>query len=340
MKKVLIYGTGKTADYLVNHHSFRNETIVGVVETEKVSEMWGGYKVHSIGDVCKVEYDEIWLANCYIETLDACFENGILREKIVICNKRLCDLYCDRVGMLDLKYYKNDSEEYEQYVRAYELSRCNKILTTTLDRYHHVPYITINENGILQHDDYFRYAMIGLLAAEINQNKISGEVAELGVYKGRFSKCINWFFKERSLFLFDTFEGFSKNDTEIELSHGYTTNKYIDGKFEDTGVEEVLRIMPYPDKVVIRKGIFPDTVPEEEIKYAFVSLDCDMYKPTLEGLKYFYPRLSQGGYIMIHDYNHEDRWLGVREAVREYEKEVGHITKIPLADVAGSLIIG
>ena len=29
----------------------------------------------------------------------------------------------------------------------------------------------------------------------------------------------------------------------------------------------------------------------------------DLYKPTLEGLNIFYPKISKGGYLSIHDYN-------------------------------------
>lgn len=38
-----------------------------------------------------------------------------------------------------------------------------------------------------------------------------------------------------------------------------------------------------------------------EDSFCFVSLDMDLYKPTYEGLHYFYPRLNHGGYIFIHD---------------------------------------
>ena len=37
-------------------------------------------------------------------------------------------------------------------------------------------------------------------------------------------------------------------------------------------------------------------------KFAFVSLDTDLYKPTLAGLEFFWPRMSKGGFIFIHDF--------------------------------------
>ena len=42
MKRVLIYGTGKVAEFILSDHIFTDETVVGVVETEKLQKMWGG----------------------------------------------------------------------------------------------------------------------------------------------------------------------------------------------------------------------------------------------------------------------------------------------------------
>jgi len=45
-------------------------------------------------------------------------------------------------------------------------------------------------------------------------------------------------------------------------------------------------------------------------------MDADLYNPTKAGLEYFYPRLSPGGVIFIHDYN--DKWQGLIKAVDEF----------------------
>src|SRR4051812_35726084 len=60
--------------------------------------------------------------------------------------------------------------------------------------------------------DYIRLSTLELVSFEINKNIPGGSVAELGVYKGKFARFINQYFPQRSLFLFDTFEGFDKND--------------------------------------------------------------------------------------------------------------------------------
>jgi O-methyltransferase len=68
-----------------------------------------------------------------------------------------------------------------------------------------------------------------------------------------------------------------------------------------------------------------------------VSIDADLYDPIYNGLKYFYPRLKQGGYIFIHDYNN-DSYKGAKEAVRFFCKE-NNLPYFPLPDAAGSAII-
>lgn len=94
----------------------------------------------------------------------------------------------------------------------------------------------------------------------------------------------------------------------------------------------------HKQNVVIRKGYFPDTTLDmQEESYAFVSIDVDLYKPTYEGLCYFYKRLSKGGYIAVHDYNSE-KYKGVKEAVHRFcAKE--KVSYVPLSDYYGSVII-
>ena len=63
-----------------------------------------------------------------------------------------------------------------------------------------------------------------------------------------------------------------------------------------------------------------------------------MEQPVYDGLKFFYPRLQQGGYIFIHAYN--GPLLGVERAVDRYEKEMGiDLCRVPVCDTEGTLVI-
>jgi len=89
--------------------------------------------------------------------------------------------------------------------------------------------------------------------------------------------------------------------------------------------------------VKIKKGYFPETFDLENEVFAFVSIDADLYDPIKSGLEIFYPRLSKGGYIMVHDYNNIV-YGGAMRAVQEYcDKNL--ISYVPIPDVAGSIII-
>ena len=54
-----------------------------------------------------------------------------------------------------------------------------------------------------------------------------------------------------------------------------------------------------------------------------VNIDADLYAPSIEALQFFYPRLANGGAILVHDYNHT--WNGVPKAVDEF---IGTIPEI------------
>ena len=181
-----------------------------------------------------------------------------------------------------------------------------------------------------------RLAHLRLLAKEINQRNLPGAVAELGVYQGAFAAEINRLFPNRPLYLFDTFEGFMESDLAIE-KETLKDAAPIKKDFHDTSVEEVLSRLPYPEKAILCKGHFPETLPKDLSSLAFVSLDADLYEPTLQGLKAFWPKLVPGGILLIHDYN-STQFQGAKKAVDLFCKEK-HLLPIPLLDLHGSTIL-
>jgi O-methyltransferase len=188
---------------------------------------------------------------------------------------------------------------------------------------------------IYTYGDYVRFSSLELVADEINKKKISGCVAELGVYKGDFARHINETFPDRKLYLYDTFSGFDERDIEIENNGKYSDTKEKDFSYEN--IEKILQKMEHRENCIIKKGYFPETTEGVDEKYAFVSIDVDLYEPTYNGLRYFYDRLERGGYIFIHDYNN-NMFNGVKSAVKKYSDEM-KIPYFPLSDGCGSVII-
>jgi O-methyltransferase len=184
--------------------------------------------------------------------------------------------------------------------------------------------------------DSVRVCSLYAIAKEIGAKSIRGSVAELGVYQGDFAQHIHAAFPDRKLYLFDTFQGFSERDKEVDVSGGFSSAAE---DFSDTNVDLVLNKLGRPDNVAVRAGYFPESVQEADKQecFAFVSIDTDLYKPIYDGLQFFYPRLSPGGYIFVHDYNNKD-YPGVNAAVRKYCEEE-KINCFPLVDPCGTGII-
>lgn len=182
--------------------------------------------------------------------------------------------------------------------------------------------------------DHNRISSLELIAEEIYQNNISGNIAELGVYKGDFAKDINAVFSDRKLYLFDTFVGFDSRDVKTELNKNFSDGTQ---DFSDTSVKSVLAKMIHPENCIVRKGFFPETAKELEETFCFVSIDADLYEPIYLGLNYFYPRLAKGGYIFVHDFNN-DLYKGAREAVCKFCKE-NSVSFFPLSDIGGTAVI-
>ncbi len=184
--------------------------------------------------------------------------------------------------------------------------------------------------------DIIRTSALSLMADEINYRQLEGAVAELGVAQGKFARVINALFPERTLHLFDTFDGFPNEDVRLENERNFS--KAADNKsYANIDMNALMKRLPHPEQCVIHRGYFPDTAEGFEESFCFVNIDCDLYKPIKAGLEYFYPRLVKGGCIFVHDYRSKF-YRGVIEAVREYANENG-ISYCVLPDNTGTAVI-
>lgn len=190
-------------------------------------------------------------------------------------------------------------------------------------------------NRIRNGGDLVRLWTIILNATQALNDDVPGDVAELGVWKGHTSAVLGHYasMRGRKIHLFDTFEGFSDSDLK-----GVDQDKGTG--FTDTSLEKVKENLGLPsNQVNFVMGRFPDSLKPEhmDLKFSLVSLDCDLYLPMKAGLEYFYPRLSQGGIIFVHDYS-SIYWDGTKRAVDEFLQTVNEFP-ILIADKSGTAII-
>jgi len=184
------------------------------------------------------------------------------------------------------------------------------------------------------YDDKVRFYTFWFQIERLKRESIKGAFAELGVYKGETARFTHLMDDSREFHLFDTFDGFKEDDLKEESSDD---KKYSTDNFSDTSLERVKDFIDGNENIFLHKGYFPETANKiKEEEFAFVHLDADLYKPTLAGLKYFYPRLAKGGVMFIHDYNHT--WDGVRKAIEEFRKD-NDIIISEVADMQGSLMV-
>jgi hypothetical protein len=87
------------------------------------------------------------------------------------------------------------------------------------------------------------------------------------------------------------------------------------------------------------KGYFPESTAQidSDLKYCFVHIDCDLYAPALSALEYFYPRMTPGGFIVIHDYGCMG-WDGAERAVDEFFADKPE-SIVQMPDSAGSAVV-
>ena len=169
---------------------------------------------------------------------------------------------------------------------------------------------------------------------QLKKRKIKGAFAELGVHQGETAKAIHFMDQNRKFYLFDTFKGFVKADLVQEKQ---TDERFSTDMFADTSVEKVKKYINGNEQLIFKAGFFPETVKGlESEKFAFVHVDADLYAPTIEALKFFYPRLAKGGVIIIHDYNHN--WEGIPKAIEEFMQSIPE-SLIELPDWQGSAMI-
>lgn len=366
-KRILIWGTGRNFKLIMIYAQWYEDIeIIGLIESKKQNNkvVWGNktFPVFEPRELQSggVKYDKIIISTvCTDKIVDVIKEYGFAMDKVIVpC----------RLG--------NNQTKWDIVKQMLELMpNAESVVSTllTVKRFCGAPILpmrydmvddTVFNKDILDgfgfiEGDYARVRTLELLIKEIREKNINGALAEVGVWTGGFSKIMKYYFPERKMYLYDTFQGFDEGDLNKEVKNGNTAIKSLHNTFQDTSLERVKKNMGHEETCYYRVGHFPETIENEtDEQFCLVSLDADLYAPTLAGLKFFYPRLVKGGYILLHEYNcsalntcainiknkqNNDNDLnyfeGIKKAVTEYEKCYGSMCKVPISDRNGTLII-
>ena len=175
------------------------------------------------------------------------------------------------------------------------------------------------------------------LGTSISRN-FNLDIAEVGVYSGGSASFINRMKDpNQKLYLIDTFEGLK--DCQEQDQGGRVWNGLADSLKELNVTFEDVKSRFDGENVEFIKGYFPECAPAEfENKtFGFVHLDVDTYLSTLNCLNYFYPKMIDGGVIVVHDYINEHA-PGVSKSVDEFVQATGAGIMIPRVGTTQAII--
>ena len=318
---IYIWGTGCGAGQLLDG-GLKDREIAGFVDSYPNMKQFLGKNVISPADLAERDFELVIVSSRMTDEIkNTCEKLSIPLEKVLF---------------LKNNYSLNDvNVSYEQAEKVLGRERLNSLR----QNYRAVRVPDWIDDGVLGEkeleNDYIRVKTLQSLTNQL-QN-VSGDCAELGVYRGSFARVINALMPQRRLYLFDSFQGFEERELKAELSMGHGGEGFAEAH-RNTAVEKIIGIMPHPENVVIKQGWFPQSLEGLEGKFALVSLDADLEESTYEGLKYFCPRMSEGGYILLHDYNNP-ALPGVKNALQHWEKLNYRIPKLPLPDLMGTMVL-
>lgn len=156
--------------------------------------------------------------------------------------------------------------------------------------------------------------------------EVQGSIVEVGVLAGgslmswaQFSAIFESLNYQRKIIGFDVFGEMvlpSANDETGEALEQYTTGHMRLETYEDilesVAIFDMNRPLASIPKVELVKGFAEQTIPEylkqnPETVVSLLYLDVNLYEPTKEALKMFYPRMPKGSIIVFDELN--DRGL-------------------------------
>jgi len=185
--------------------------------------------------------------------------------------------------------------------------------------------------------------------------EVKGDLVECGVWRGGSMMAaaltlLRLGDVSRDLYLFDTFQGMAEpSEADIPSPYdGYSPHRRFARKRRGAtsdwaavpieAVRSAMESTGYPrEKIHLVPGLVEETLPAEAPEtLALLRLDTDWYASTKHELEHLYPRLSEGGVLIVDDYGHYE---GARRAVDEYFEEIGERVLLSRVDYTARVAI-
>ncbi|CAK9116270.1 unnamed protein product [Durusdinium trenchii] len=180
--------------------------------------------------------------------------------------------------------------------------------------FEHWPKITMTSEA--------RMRTTTLLLTWISQQRIAGDVAEAGVWRGGhalFMKFASDYLQRisrrpRRVWLLDSFEGFGHKNEGIDEVFNRVNNS-AEGWYSVISLFRGLQVLD--SRVVFVRGFYEESLWKVPpfVRLALLRVDCDMYSSIAQVLCYLYDLISVGGFVIIDDWG---TWPSAQLAVIDF----------------------
>jgi O-methyltransferase/8-demethyl-8-(2,3-dimethoxy-alpha-L-rhamnosyl)tetracenomycin-C 4'-O-methyltransferase len=157
----------------------------------------------------------------------------------------------------------------------------------------------------------------------VERRGVPGDLLEAGVWRGGVIALMRALLDEhgiaaRRVHAADSFAGIPKNTRATGDPVDDWPDRWIASLEEVQGI--IRRFGLLDQRIVFSVGFFEETFPRlTDERFAVIRLDSDSYDSVETSLEYLYPRVSQGGIVIIDDWH----LPGCRMAVEQYRGQLG-----------------
>lgn len=221
-------------------------------------------------------------------------------KEMIKSGLRALNLEVGRINKRPTVFFEIDSDFYDFYFRALKNTQLAK-----------------SDNIPRRQRNYVLTRLIGNIGHILNE----GQAAECGCWRGATAYQIAHVlsglgFKNR-LYLFDSFEGLSDFQDE-DLKDNPINDKEGRRKQFACSLDVVRENLKEFDFIKYEKGWIPECFNNSrDLKFSFVHIDVDLYRPIKDSLEFFYPRMIRDGIIVLDDYGYLS-FPGAKRAVDEF----------------------
>lgn len=168
--------------------------------------------------------------------------------------------------------------------------------------------------------------LLELMLALRRGERLSGDIIEVGVARGRTTVFLNRFLDSldsaKTYYVVDTFSGFVPEDIAHErLNRGKQRYSYRGFSYNSMRVWERNVVQ---DNGLKRVKIIPGDIKRVNLDpgqtFSTALIDVDLYLPTKAALEIIYPRLVRGGTIIVDDACEDGPYEGAFAAFMEFAK--------------------